>query len=66
MKQTLQSLLPDNISDEAAYQLIEFFVEVAYLVEQQYFARAKRHIDRITEKPEDRYRSDNTLAIDEI
>jgi hypothetical protein len=44
----LHSLLPDDISDEAAYHLVNFFVELTSALEAHYFAQMKRYIDTNT------------------
>jgi hypothetical protein len=37
--------LPDDMSDEAAYHLVNLFMELALALESKYFAQMKRYID---------------------
>jgi hypothetical protein len=41
----LRNLLPDEISDEGAYHLVNFFMELTAVLESHYFAKMKRYID---------------------
>lgn len=40
----LHELLPDEISDEGAYKLVTFFMELTAALESHYFGQMKRHI----------------------
>jgi hypothetical protein len=45
MKINIYDLLPEKISDESAYHLVNFFTNLATELESHYFAQMKRHID---------------------
>ena len=45
MRINLYDLLPENISDEGAYHLVNFFMSLALELESCYFAQMKRYID---------------------
>lgn len=40
----LIELLPEKISDEAAYHLVNFISELAIALENHYFAQLRRHL----------------------
>jgi len=44
MNDKLRDLLPDTISDEAAYNLCEFFNQLSYALDSIYYAQARRHV----------------------
>lgn len=48
----LHELLPENISDEAAYHLVTFFSELALELEAYYFTQMRRHLDSVSSVPE--------------
>jgi len=39
------SLLPEEISDEVACHIVNFFVELAVHIEDHYYAQIKRYVD---------------------
>ena len=41
----LHELLPEKVSDEVAYHLVEIFVNFASALDSYYFSQIKRHID---------------------
>jgi len=41
----LRALLPEEISDESAYHLVNFFMNLATELETYYFAQMRRHIN---------------------
>lgn len=41
----IDHLLPEKISDEGAYHLVNFFMNLALALESCYFAQMKRYID---------------------
>ena len=45
MKINIYNLLPEKISDEGAYHLVNFFMNLATELESCYFAQMKRYID---------------------
>jgi hypothetical protein len=45
MSLNLDDLLPDEISDETAYYLVEFFMHIAMRLDLLYFAQARRYRD---------------------
>jgi hypothetical protein len=45
MRINLYDLLPEKISDEGAYHLVNFVMNLALELESYYFAQMKRHID---------------------
>lgn len=45
MKINIYDLLPEKISDESAYHLVNFFTNLAAELDSHYFAQVKRHID---------------------
>ena len=45
MNDKLDPFLPEEISDEAAYHLINFFMELAQAVDPKYFCQARRYLD---------------------
>ena len=44
--------LPDDLSDEAAAQLIECLYEIARVLENRYFAQIRRHYNQYTDNDE--------------
>ena len=45
MKINIYNLLPEKISDEGAYHLVNFFMNLTAELESCYFAQMKRYID---------------------
>jgi len=45
MRTSIYDLLPEKISDESAYHLVNFFMDLALELESCYFAQMKRYID---------------------
>jgi hypothetical protein len=41
----LRALLPEEISDESAYHLVNFFINLTVELESYYFAQMRRHIN---------------------
>ena len=41
----LRALLPEEISDESAYHLVNFFTNLTTELETYYFAQMRRHIN---------------------
>ncbi len=48
MNINLDDMLPDGVSDEVAYCLVEFFSSLALAIESHYFSQARRHMNAIT------------------
>lgn len=44
----LQDLLPEKISDESAYHLTTFLMNLALELQSYYFVQLRRHIDDTT------------------
>ncbi|HLB58452.1 MAG TPA: hypothetical protein VJL60_06525 [Gammaproteobacteria bacterium] len=44
----LNEILPDEISDEAAYEIVEILQHLAVAVESYYYGKIKRHISDIS------------------
>lgn len=44
MLKNLSEILPEEISDETAYQLVTFFIELTAELESHYFAKMRRYI----------------------
>jgi hypothetical protein len=44
MLKKLIDLLPSEISDESAYQLVNFFMELTAELESHYFAKMQRYV----------------------
>jgi hypothetical protein len=44
MLKKLSEILPDEISDEAAYHLVTFFTKLTTELESRYFAQMRRYI----------------------
>lgn len=44
-KTNIRALLPEDISDEAAYHLVNFFMDLALTLESIYFAQTRRYLD---------------------
>jgi len=65
MDPNIESFLPEAISDEMAYHLINFFTELTAALESRYFVQAKRYlqhqatIDVQTPILEDEYNTGN-------
>ena len=47
MKTTIRDLLPEEISDECAYHLVNFFMDLAAELESYYFAQMRHHINNM-------------------
>ena len=45
MIDNLRALLPEEISDESAYHLVNFFINLTVELESYYFAQMRRHIN---------------------
>lgn len=45
MNTQLRDLFPENISDEAAFYLVTFFMNIAWELDSCYFAQVKRYIN---------------------
>ena len=45
MRLNLDDLLPDKISDETAYYLVEIFMKIAMELDLTYFSQARRYRD---------------------
>jgi hypothetical protein len=45
MIDNLRALLPEEISDESAYHLVNFFINLTAELESCYFAQMRRHIN---------------------
>ena len=45
MKINIHDLLPEKMSDESAYHLVNFFTNLATELESHYFAQMKRYSD---------------------
>jgi len=41
----LHELFPEGVSDETAYQLVDFFEQLAAELDSYYFAQIKRYLD---------------------
>ena len=41
----LRKLLPESLSDEAAFNLVEFLVQLTATLESHYFAQMRRHAE---------------------
>lgn len=41
----ISKLLPEKISDEEAYNLVNFFMNLALMLESHYFAQIKRYVN---------------------
>jgi len=50
MKIDIRDLLPEELSDEGAYHLVTFFMDLTTVLESCYFAQMRRHINS-TAKP---------------
>lgn len=50
----IDDLFPDEISDEAAFYLVEFFLNLGPIVESHYYSKVKRYLRdcRPSEEPE--------------
>lgn len=48
----LSNLLPETISDEEAYHLVNFFMSLALELESHYFAQINRHLKQDVGYPE--------------
>lgn len=44
MKSDIHDFLPEKLSDESAYHLVTFFMDLAAALESCYFAKMRRHI----------------------
>lgn len=42
---TILELLPEKISDEEAYNLVNFFMKLALALESHYFAQLQHYVD---------------------
>jgi hypothetical protein len=45
MRANIYDFLPEKISDEGAYHLVNFFMNLTAELESVYFAQMKRHIE---------------------
>lgn len=45
MNRDLESMLPEEISDEAAYCLVNFFTELTTILEATYFTKMRRYVE---------------------
>ena len=45
MRTTLHDLLPEELSDEGAHHLVNFFMNLALELESHYFAQIKRYVN---------------------
>mgnify|MGYP003975676109 CR=1 FL=1 len=53
MKTNIYDLLPENLSDEGAYHLTDFFMKLALELDSIYFAQIRRYInDGISNYPD--------------
>lgn len=43
----LHKLLPDPLSDETAFHLVEFLAQLTATLESQYFAQMRRHVEQM-------------------
>ena len=59
MHDNLLDLLPDNLSDETAYQLSNFFYELALAFESIYFAKIMRYQKSLSESENVRARRED-------
>lgn len=48
MKINIQDFLPEEISDETAYHLATFFMDIALALDSCYFAQMHRHLKSIS------------------
>jgi len=48
----LSNLLPETISDEEAYNLVNFFMSLALELESHYFTQISRHLKQDIDYPE--------------
>jgi hypothetical protein len=44
----ISNLLPEKISDEEAYNLVNFFMNLALMLESHYFAQIQRYVNEDT------------------
>ena len=51
----INKLLPEKISDEGAYHLVTFLMELAMTLESRYFAQMRRHIVKPTPNSPDNF-----------
>lgn len=57
MNINLQSILPKDISDEAAYYIVELFTEISTALEEYYFDSGRQHINNThSRSPDDSQR----------
>ena len=59
----LIDLLPEEISDESVYYLVNFFMELSTALESHYYPQMKRFMDEYKEM---RYRDSMDKSIDSI
>lgn len=45
MKINIHDFLPEDLSDESAYHLVNFFMDLATALDSCYFAQMRRYID---------------------
>jgi len=50
MKDHLRAILPDEMSDEAAYQLSNFAMDIATALDEIYFGQSLRYIRNLREE----------------
>lgn len=48
MKINIQDFLPEKISDETAYHLATFFMDIALALDSCYFAQMRRHLEHVS------------------
>ena len=53
MQINIDDILPEEISDESAYHLVNFFMDLGAALESHYFAQMKRYIDDMPSSPPD-------------
>lgn len=63
MNFNLYDLLPERVSDETAFYLVEFFMRIAMELDLHYFAQARRYRDDNTplQPLQDKINSDNSF-----
>ena len=45
MRTTIRDLLPEELSDEGAYHLVNFFMNLASELDSHYFAQIRRYVN---------------------
>ena len=59
MQINIDDILPENISDESAYHLVNFLMNLATELDSRYFAQMKRYIDDMPSSPLDNLQKDD-------